>query len=348
MLFQRMSLSASGAFCRRMGTGLRAGVDVIRLLESESKYGTPKQRDILSQVLEQVIAGFQVSEAMTRQGSYFPSLMISLIRAGEVTGSLEKTFLTLADHFEQRVSLRREFVSSITFPIVMLMIGLGVISLFIFLLGYLTPVGGGEMTDMLGLGLRGPSGVLIFWGYLACIAALLWAAYFGYQRNLGGVQNLVPVLYMVPKLGPSLQTITLSRFARTLALAMGSGLDPFRSVSLSLDSTDSDYYRSGAPVFEAAIRDRGDTLSGALRSTDLFPDTFLQLVEVAELSGTESESIDHLANDYEERAKMAMKALAGVATLLITLTYICTMVFFIIRIFMNISGAYSEALDMVQ
>lgn len=348
MFFQRMSLSAAGSFCRRMGTGLHAGVDVVRLLESESKYGTPRQREALRDVVENVKAGFQISEAMKQRERFFPSLMISLVRAGEATGSLERTFLTLADHYEQQVSIRRQFLSSIAFPLTMLGIGLAVISGFIFLMGMLTSATGGPMADMLGLGLRGGSGVLIFWAYIACILAILWALYFGYQKNLGGVQNLVPLLYLVPKIGPSLQTITLARFARTLALSLGAGLDPFRSVKLSLDSTDSDYYRSGKSVFESAIRDRGDTLSGALRATDLFPDPFLQLVEVAELSGTESESIDHLANDYEERAKMAMRALAGVATLIITLVYICTMVFFIIRIFMQISGAYSEAFEMVQ
>lgn len=348
MFFQRMSLSAAGAFCRRMGIGLRAGVDVLRLLETESKYGAPRQRDAISQVLESVKSGFPISESMKQRAPFFPSLLISLVQVGEAAGTLERTFLTLADHYEHQVSIRRQFISSITFPVIMLTIGLGVISLFIYLMGVLTAVGGGPMQDMLGLGLRGGTGVLIFWAYIACILAILWAIYMAYQKNLGGVQNMVPLLYKVPKLGPSLQTITLSRFARTLALSLGAGLDPIRSVKLSLNSTDSDYYRSGASSFETSVRDQGDTLAGGLRSTYLFPAPFLHLIEVSEMSGTESESIDHLANDYEERAKMAMRVLAGLATTIITLAYIGIMLYFIARIFMNVTGAYSEALEMVK
>jgi type II secretory pathway component PulF len=345
MFFQRMGLAAAGGFCRRIGIGLRAGADVVRLLETESKYGSSMQRDAISRVVESVKSGFQISDAMKQNAKYFPRLMISMTKVGEDSGKLERTFLTLAAHFEQQVALRRQFMSSIAWPVIQLCLGLGVISLFIYLMGILTPAGGGQMTDMLGLGLRGGKGVLIFWCYIACVVAFLWAIYYAYQKNLGGIQNLVPVLYMVPKLGPSLQTITLSRFTRTLALALGAGLDPIRSVKLSLDSTDSDYYRSGGEVFESAIRDSGDTLAGGLRSTDLFPDPFLHLVEVAEMSGTESESIDHLSVEYEERAKMAMRTLSGVATAIVWLATAGTLIFFIFRLAMQYIGAINSALE---
>jgi type II secretory pathway component PulF len=343
MFFQSMGISAAGSFCRRMGIGVRAGVDLLRLLETESKYGTARQREAISQVLESVKSGFQISDAMKQQGKFFPRLLILMTRVGETSGTLERTFLTLADHYEHQVSLRRQFISSITWPMIQLVLGLGVISLVIYLMGILTPVSGGEMTDILGLGLRGGSGVLVFWAYIACFVAILWAIYYAYQKNLGGMQNLVPVLYMVPKLGSSLQTITLSRFTRTLALSLGAGLDPIRSVKLSLDSTDSDYYRTGGQVFETAVRDRGDTLADGLRATDLFPEPFLHLVEVAEMSGTESESIDHVADEYEERAKMAMRTLSGIATAVVWLIVAGTLIFFIFRLISVYIGALNWA-----
>lgn len=345
MFFGTMGYSAAGAFCRRLGIGLRAGADVVRLLEAESRYGSPRQREMISGVLARVKEGFQISEAMQERSRFFPRLMVSLTRVGETTGKLEQTFLTLADHYENQVALRRQFFKSIAWPTIQLVIGLGVISLMIYLMGILTPAGGGQMEDMLGFGLRGGSGVLIFWAYIACIAAIIWAGLYGYQKNLGGVQNLIPILYLIPKLGPSLQTITLSRFTRTLALGLGSGLDPIRSVKLSLNSTDSDYYRSGGEIFESAIRDRGETLANGLRETDLFPEDFLHLVEVSELSGTETESIDHLANEYEERAKMAMSTLSGVATAVVWLTVAGTLIFLILRLAMKVFGAYDQALQ---
>lgn len=203
------------------------------------------------------------------------------------------------------------------------------------------------MEDMLGFGLRGGRGVLIFWCYIAGGAAVLASLFVAYKRNVGGIQNLIPLLYMIPGLGPSLQTITLSRFTRTLSLALGAGLDPIRSVKLSLDSTDSDYYRGGAKIFESAIRDRGDTMTGGLRSTELFPEPFLHMVEVSELSGTDSESIDHLAVEYERRAASAMKTLSGIATGVVWICVAGGMIFLILRIAMKIFGAYDAALQPI-
>ena len=344
MFFQRMGLKPAGAFCRRMGVGLRAGADIVRLLNSESNYGTPRQREALRYVLEGVKQGGEISELMKQRG-YFPKLMVSLTRVGEQTGKLERTFLTLAAHYENQAQLRRQFLSAIAWPMIQLTLGLCVVSIVIWIMGILTPVGGGQMTDILGFGLRGSSGVLIFWCYIGAFVAVLVGLYVAFMRNVGGVQNVIPVVYLVPKVGPSLQTITLSRFTRTLSLALGAGLDPIRSVKLSLDSTDSDYYRSGGSLFETAIRDRGDTMAGGLRSTDLFPDPFLQLVEVAELSGTESESIDHLANEYEEQARSAMRVLSGVATGLIWLIVAGALIFMIMRIAMTYVGAINGALQ---
>lgn len=347
MFFGRMSLSAAGGFCQRMGTGLRAGADIVVLLESEAKYGSATHREALGYVIEHVKAGHQISEAMGMRPRYFRRLMVTLTRVGENAGKLERTFLTLAKHFEQQVSLRRQFVSSIIWPVMQLVIGLGVISLMIYLMGILQPSAGGQMADMLGFGLRGSRGVAIFWGYIAIVAGALGALYVAFTKNVGGVQNLIPILYMLPKLGPSLQTITLSRFTRTLALAMSAGLDPIRSVKLSLDSTDSDYYRSGGKVFEEAVRDRGDTMATGLRRTDLFPDMFLHLVEVSEVSGTESESIDHIADQYEEQATSAMRTISGVCTGLVWLAVAGTLIFLIMRIALKIFGSggmYDQAL----
>jgi type II secretory pathway component PulF len=343
MFFQRMGLSSAAQFSRRLGIGLRAGADLVRLLETEAKHGSSRQRDALCSVVETVKAGETVSEAMSKEAKFFPRLMVSLTRVGENAGKLERTFLTLADHYDEQVQLRRQFVSSIAWPVLQLVIGIGVISLFIYLMGVLQPSTGGQMEDMLGFGLRGASGVFVLWGYIALVAGVLFGIYLAFTRNLGGVQNLIPLLYLVPKLGPSLQTITLSRFTRTLALALSSGLDPIRSVKLSLDSTDSEYYRNGGEIFEESVREHGETLAGGLEATDLFPSDFLHLVEVAELSGTETESIDHLADQYQERARMAMRTITGVATAVVWVVVMGTLVFLILRIAIKVFGAYGLA-----
>ncbi|MCG8652359.1 MAG: type II secretion system F family protein, partial [Pirellulales bacterium] len=165
---------------------------------------------------------------------------------------------------------------------------------------------------------------------------MIWAFF----KNVAGVQNLIPLIYKVPVVGPSIQTITISRFCWTLALALGSGLDPIRSIKLALNSTDSDYYRNTAGDAENAIR-RGATLAGALDATALFPEDFIQRIEIAEHSGTDAESIDYLTKEYDDRARRAVKTLAGVATLLIRITVMGLLIFMIFRIAGTLFNFYS-------
>lgn len=338
MFSSKMKLATASKFTYRLGTGLGAGADMIRLLESESAMGPPRQRDAMRQLIVGVKKGEQLSTLMA-EDDYFPPVMASMSRVGEETGKLEHSLLTLSEHYDRQIATRRWFLSSITWPALQLFAGILIISLLIYLMGILRPSSGGEMTDLLGFGLRGGSGVLWFWFYIAIVFGFIGFAIWAFMKNLGGVQNLIPLVYMIPALGPSIQTITISRFCWTLSLALGAGLDPIRSIALSLDSTDSDYYRGAAKDAEDAVRG-GASLAQALEATSLFPDDFIQRVDIAEHSGTDAESISQLAKEYDERAKSAVKFLAGAATLLIRVTVMLVLIFLIYRIASVVFGFY--------
>lgn len=344
MIGRRMDIKAARDFCRRFGVGHRAGVDLLQLLDSEAKHGSSRQRAAMQQVRDQAAKGVTLADAMRQLPEFFPPLLRSMVDVGETTGRLERTMLKLSEHYEQQVKLRNDFVRAIAWPAIQLFLGIGVISLLIWMMGNITPSAGGEMMDLLGLGLRGSLGVLIFWAYIALFFGLMLAAWVGFQKNVGGVQNTIPLLYKIPVIGNAIQTITLARFTWTLSLGLDAGLNPLAAIPLALDATDSDFYRIGGVDVENRIRD-GGTLTEALQATDLFPDEFLTQVGVAEISGTDAESIDYVARDYDERAKAAMRTIAGLATGVVWLGVAGAILFVIFRIVMSIAGVYNEALQ---
>jgi type II secretory pathway component PulF len=117
-------------------------------------------------------------------------------------------------------------------------------------------------------------------------------------------------------------------------------LDPIRSIALSLDSTDRDYYRGATDDAEKAIRG-GASLAEGLQATQLFPEDFIQRIDIAEHAGTDAESIEHLTREYDERAKQAVRVLAGTATVLIRVTVILVLIFLIFRLASTVFGFYS-------
>ena len=339
-----MKLETASKFTYRLGTGLKAGADLIKLLQVESSLGSSKHRASISELLRGSKAGQSLSDIMEGH-SYFPRVMTSVVRVGEETGKVESALLTLSRHYEHRIATRRAFLSAIAWPILQLIAGIMIVSLMIYLLGILTAGGGGAMPDILGFGLRGPSGVLWFWLYLSIFFGILTAILVAFIKNIAGVQNLIPLVYKIPGAGSSIQTITITRLCWTLALSLGAGLDPIKAIALALDSTDSDYYREGSKKAELAIRG-GASLSEGLRATEVLPDDFIQRVDIAEVAGVDAESLSHLAKEYDERSKQAIKILTGVAAGIIRVTVMAAIIFMIFRIASFYIGGINDALDM--
>ncbi len=346
MFSQQMNLKAAEQFCYRFGTGLKAGADLLKLLGSEASQGSARQRQAMAMLADGAKRGEQLSTLMEQQKSFFPPLMTAMTRVGEATGRLERALLALGEHYQHQLMTRRMFIQSIAWPMLQLIAGIGVISLLIYVMGVLVPAGGGQMADILGFGLYGGKGVLKFWLYLAIFFGGLGLVVWAFMRNVGGTQNLIPLLYLIPVIGPSIQTIAISRFCWTMAISLDSGLDPIRSIRLSLDSTNSDYYRAGGDDAENAIRG-GATLAGALQATDLFPVDFIGRIDISEHSGTDAESIAYLAREYDERAKSAIKMIAGAITILIRVTVILVFVFLIFRIASTYINALNGAMEPI-
>jgi type II secretory pathway component PulF len=214
----------------------------------------------------------------------------------------------------------------------------------IYILGMLRSSTGEELYDVTGLGLRGGAGVLKLYGFAGAFVGILVAAVVAFQKNVAGVQNLIPILYKIPVVGEALQTITLARFCWTLALSIEAGIEPIRAIHLSLDATDSDYYRSAKDDIVRSIH-QGKSISETLHSTGIFPEDFITEIGVAEMSGTDAEAMHHLAAQYDVRATSAMRTLAKIASGAIWSMVIVGMVVILMKMVMGISDQYNQALE---
>jgi type II secretory pathway component PulF len=339
-----MSLRNTANFCRRVGVSFRAGVDIMRVMDSESRHGNSRQRSVMSAVHQALRKGNQLHVAMKEQASFFPPLLIAMTNAGEVTGSLDRTLIALADYYDERVKLYREFLSRITWPMIQLIAAVNILALLLLILGMLKTADGSEMADITGLGIGiGPKGAMNLYAYVIVFGLLIAAVIVGFRKNIAGVQNLIPILYKVPVAGNALQTITLARFCWTLALSLEAGIDPIRALHLGLDSTDSDYYRSVKDDIEKSIRG-GSNMGEAMLATGVFPDEFITEIEVAEMSGTDAEAMHHLAGQYDIRAKSAMRTLASFASGLVWALVVIGMVALILKMVLRVGGMYTDAI----
>jgi type IV pilus assembly protein PilC len=344
--FSQISLAQLEKFCSRMGTGLKSGVDILKLLDSESKHGTSKHRQALQSVGSQIRSGETLSKALSQANGYFPQLLIRVMSAGEHSGRMDYCFQEMATHYRELVRARAKFLSQVTFPLISLCIAFAVISLLIFVNGFMQAGSINDRPfDLTGIGLRGISGVLTFWFVCFLIASVLGVIAFGIRGNWFQChKTLVPLARNIPVIGPVFTTLAMSRLSMTLSMMLGAGVDARRSVRESLLATGNHYYMAGIPETEKAI-ERGKSFAEALDTSKRLPQEFIQAVEVGELSGTDSESLERLASVYRERSVAALTTLSVVAGVVVWLMIAILMIMAIFSIFFQIMGVYNDALN---
>jgi type II secretory pathway component PulF len=310
-LFGGASLKEVQNFCNRTATGLRAGVDILRILDTEAKVGSQRYKDACHDTSLRIRNGHSLSEAMRLQGDFFPPLLLKMIEAGEHSGQVDRTLQFMSEYYLDLKKTRQDFISQITMPVIQLLAAIAIICLLIFINGFFKS---GSATDkpfdLTGVGLRGGTGVLIFLSIILGIGAVLGTIAFGIWRNWFNCHNiLVPLIRNVPVIGPVFTQTAMARLSMTLSMMLGAGVDAKRSVRDGLLSTGNYYYMSGLPVTMEEI-ERGNSLAESLAAPGVLPDDFIQAVEVGELSGSDSESLERMAVVYGEKAQLALKQLA--------------------------------------
>lgn len=330
----RLPLKTLAHACRSLSTLLESGVEVRQSFKlASNKVSDARCRAAFAEINVQISAGHEISAAMREQGRTFPELMIDMIEMSEGTGSLPEVLTHLAEHYENNLRLRREFVSSIAWPMIQLVAAVLIIALLILIFGMIPDNPGGPNIRQLTFGLAGVSGALIWLSGTLGSVVLLW---FGYQiaiRMFAAKRVLDPLWLRVPVLGTCLRSFAIARFSWAYYLTQQSGMPMVRSLTASLKATNNGAFQGATPLICAGIRE-GEDLSVVLEASHLFPEEYMHMVSVAETSGTVPEMLHRLSPQFEEQARRSLKALTAALSWLVWLSVATFIVFFIFRFFL--------------
>ncbi len=337
----RISTKDLAALCRRLGTALGAGVDIRNVWTRESKNAHGSARRVYGDVRDAVARGSSVSEALDRTGKYFPEMFRELVRVGEESGQLPEVFRQLADNYEHQLQMRRNFLGAIAWPVFELVFALGVVGIVIYVMGAIPQLQKSGV-DLIGFGLRGGSGLLVYVTILGLIAGGVFVIYRATTRGAIWVTPVQRFLMRVPKLGSALETFSLARLTWAMYVTLNTGMDTRKALALSLASTRNVLYTQHTDSVLRSIR-AGRDIHGTLSETGAFPHAFLDAVEVGEESGTLAETMANMSNLYQEEARMAMRVIAAVMGFLVFVLVAIIIIFFIFRIASAYIGILNEA-----
>ncbi|MDX1944183.1 MAG: type II secretion system F family protein [Pirellulaceae bacterium] len=333
--------------CQRVGTSLRAGIDVRKVWEMETRHASGTLKLELDRIRLRVAQGDPVFEAMKTAGGYFPPMFVQMVEVGEQTGKLDEVLLRLAEHYEHQAQMRRSFWFGIAWPLFELAFAVLIIGFLIFILGVVSGMRGGEPVDVLGIGLVGTRGAILWFTGCGILAGgVAWLALAISRGWLGPKPMLIAM--RIPLLGQCLESLALARLTWSLAMSLDSEMSARRAVELSIRAAQNPYYEAALRRVTDGIR-QNMQFHESFRLAGVFPDEFLHALEAAELAGATHEALLRLAALYEDKSRTAMRMLTGIATVAVMLLVFGVLIF---AIFMLAWQVYLkpiyETLDMIE
>ena len=314
-LSDRVSLKDVAVFSRQFATMINSGLSLLRALAILSEQ-TENQAlaDIVGEVRLDVERGTALSTALARHPKAFNRLYISMVRSGEVGGSLDTVLMRLADTIENQVELRRKVKSAMTYPVVVFSL---VIVIAAAMLLFIVPQFAGIYKELGGT-LPLPTRILIAlsdfvksW-ILGIIVVSGIAAWFlrRWARSPQGKPRWDAMKLRLPVFGLLVRKTALARFSRTLAALTRSGVGILEALDIVAETSGNEVIATALHDTQRAVK-QGDTLARPLEHHEVFPPMVVQMIAVGEETGALDEMLDKIADFYDSEVEATVDALTS-------------------------------------
>jgi type II secretory pathway component PulF len=343
MLFSpRMSLKQLAAFSQRASMSLLAGIDERTICAREAQNARSlAARRHLATVSQMVNQGETLSAGLAAAGDFFPPLFREMVQAGEQSGHLGEVLKQLADHYQNQITLRRNFLASIAWPAVELFLAVLIVGFLIWIMGVINDMNHSHL-DPLGFGLTGNSGLAKYAAFIAIVGIGLAVLIRAVARGMLWTRPLQRLMLRIPKIGPALQTVAVARLAWVMSQTMNTSMELRRALRLSLECTRNAWYIDRIEPIDAQIA-AGNSIHEAFSAAGGFPPDFLDALLVGEQSGNLVESMAHESKLYQEQARAALSVLATVGGFAVWVAVAAIIVFLIFRLAMFYLSALNGA-----
>jgi len=319
-------------FTRQLATMVDAGLPLVTGLTALYEQSDPKRQAALRQVIGEISAmvqnGDSFHDSIARHPQVFQRLYVAMIKAGESGGLLAEILDRLASFLESASRLKKKIKSAMTYPVIVICIAIGITT---FLIVKIVPIFGEIFKDF-GAHLPAPTQFLLdlsdiirgyWWAIIAVVAGVI-IGFKAYVKTEKGRQRWDRVQLKLPVFGPLIHKIAMTRFARTFAQLIRSGVPILEVLDIVGDT-------SGNYVVEQAIRlvsidiEKGDHMTSSLARQPVFPPMLVRMVGAGEQTGKIDIMLEKMADFWDEE----IEAMLGAMTSLIEPILICVLGFIV-------------------
>ena len=303
-------------FFRQGGTMLNAGVPIGQSLNTlAGQARSPRLASILRESVGHVEAGRPMSAAFQRYPEVFSSVVVSVLRAGEEGGFVDRAMHTIADYLDQEIELRRLYKKVTFYPKLQLAASAVIIVVANIIIQTLAP--GAK-------GLHSPLTTPATWIVLGPILVLLFLFSRVGLANPRIRYNWDAVVARIPYIGTTMRQVSMARFGRAFAALYASGVPIAPAIRMSADACGNEYLR--ALMYHAPERlEGGAGVTETLRSTGAFSPIVLDMMQTGETTGDLDGMLGKMSEFYVAEAEVRQVKLGqvfGVVVSLVVAIYI--------------------------
>jgi len=292
----------------QLSTYIKSGiplVDAVRILAKQATKAT--QRKVFNQLVYELLQGENLSTAMTKQGSAFPKLLINMVKTAELTGDLPSILDDMADYYTSMAQTRKQMISAMTYPAVVLTIAIGVL---IFMLTYLVPQFATmfENNDAklpgITLAILDASEFLKTNYVYLIIFVLVLISVFGYlyKRVVSFRTTIQTMLMHIPVISKVIIYNEISNFTKTFASLLNHGVFITDSMEILSKLTNNEIYKR---IINRTLINlgRGDSISSAFKGEWAIPIIAYEMIVTGENTGQLGLMMEKVANHFQSLHK---------------------------------------------
>jgi len=270
--------------------------------------------EVLADVERNLNNGINLSAAMSRHVEVFPRLYVSIILVGENSGKLDMAFKQLVDHLELEQETSKRIKGAFRYPMfvsIALLIAIVVLNIWVIpVFANLFEKFGAELPLMTRI-LLGTSGFFVaYWLYMAVIIGVAVGWFLRWKSQEQGLIQWDAFKLRIPLMGAITQKAVLSRFCRTFAMMLASGVPLLQTVELCSSAVGNAAVGERIRNMRRGI-ERGESLLQAIGNSDLFTPLVLQMVSVGEQTGQVDTMLTEVAEFYDREVDYDIKNLSA-------------------------------------
>lgn len=327
-------------FTRELSVMLSSGLPLDRSLSILEELSDPATREMVQTLRAEVRKGRGLADAFATRPEFTP-FYISMIRAGEASGSLEGALNRMAEYLERSKALRQMISSAMTYPLILLSVA--ILSL-VFLLAYVVPSFADLFTDM-GGSLPAPTRVVMMLGeFMASWWYVVLGAIIGGHALVKQILKKESVKAALdlqvlrwPLIGELVRNLEASRFSRTLGVLLQGGVPLVGALAIARETIGNRVLKGHIDVAVAELKE-GKSLSASLLSGGSFPPLAVHMMQVGEETGRLEEMLLKVAGIYEDEVSTVTKRLLALLEPVLILTLGVLIAGIIVSILLGILG----------